>query len=106
MSRTSKKRILKGIRSMHLHRYTQGTIQDLAGLLNPRIRGWINYFGKISRNSLKPIFYHLHHRILKWVVKKYKRFKNSRVKAVNWLRWCTRWYPSLFYHWELGYQLT
>ncbi len=106
MSRKSKKRILQELRSMELHRRSQSSIQDLAKVLNPKIRGWINYYGKIRRNSLKPIFYYLHHRMIKWILKKYKRFKNSRKRAVKWLRRITNDYPNLFYHWTLGYKLT
>ena len=80
--------------------------QDKTIMLNPKIRGWINYYGKIKRSSLKPVFYYLHHRIIKWILNKYKGFKRSRVLAVRWLRRITKQYPNLFYHWELGYQLT
>jgi len=106
MSRKSKKRILKDLREMEFHKKSQSTIQDLAILLNPKIRGWINYYGKVKRNSLKPVFYYLHHRLIKWILNKYKRFKRSRVLAVKWLRRVTHQYPNMFYHWALGYQLT
>jgi group II intron reverse transcriptase/maturase len=106
MSRKSKKRILRALREMELHKKSQSTIQDLALLLNSKIRGWINYYGKVSRKSLKPVFYYLHHRLIKWILNKYKRFKRSRVLAVKWLRRVTVQYPNLFYHWALGYQLT
>ncbi|MCX2764961.1 hypothetical protein OQJ66_19390 [Aquimarina muelleri] len=43
----------------------------------------MHYYGKIKRNSLKPVFYYLHHRIIKWILNKYKRFKGSRVLAVK-----------------------
>ena len=106
MSRKSKKRILQELRDLRLHNRSQSTIEDLAILLNPKIRGWINYYGKVKRISLKPVFYYLHHRLIKWILNKYKRFKNSRVRAVKWLRRITAHYPHLFYHWSLGYQLT
>lgn len=106
MSRKSKQRILGELREMELHKKSQSTIQDLALLLNSKIRGWINYYGKVKRESLKPVFYYLHHRLIKWILNKYKRFKRSRVLAVKWLRRVTVQYPNLFYHWALGYQLT
>ncbi len=106
MSRKSKKRILARLRSLKLDNRTRSTLQDLAQILNPKIRGWINYYGKVSCNSLKPIFYYLHHRLLKWVMKKFKGHKNSRVRSVKWLRQCRKDFPNLFYHWSLGYHLT
>jgi len=106
MSRKSKVRITQELRKLNFHNKTQRTIQDLAILLNPKIRGWLNYYGKINRRCLRPVFYYLHHRMIKWILNKYKRFKRSKVKAVRWLRWVCKSYPNLFYHWVLGYQLT
>lgn len=105
MSRKSKVRITQELRKLDFHNKTQRGIQDLAVLLNPKTRGWIQYYGKISRKSLNPVFYHLHHRLIRWILNKYKSFKGSKVKAVKWLRRVTASYPNLFYHWELGYKL-
>jgi RNA-directed DNA polymerase len=106
MSRKSKVRITQELRKLNFHNMTQRTIQDLAILLNPKIRGWLNYYGIINRRCLRPVFYYLHHRMIKWALNKYKRFNRSKVKAVRWLRWVYNSYPNLFYHWTLGYQLT
>ncbi len=106
MSRRSKVRITGELRELQFHNKSQWTIQDLAILLNPKIRGWINYYGKIHHRCVKSVLYYLHHRMIKWVMNKYKRFRRSKVKAVNWLRSVCRSYPYLFYHWTLGWQLT
>ena len=106
MSRKAKVRITQELRKLGFHNKTQRSIQDLAILLNPKIRGWINFYGKINRRCLKPVFYYLHHRLIKWILNKYKRFKRSKVKAVKWLSWVCNSFPNLFYHWTLGYQLT
>jgi group II intron reverse transcriptase/maturase len=105
MSRKSKVRITGELRKLAFHNKTQRGIQDLANLLNPKIRGWIQYYGKISRKSLQPIFYYLHNRMIRWILNKYKSFKGSKIKAVKWLRFIMKSYPNLFYHWELGYKL-
>ena len=94
MSRKSKVRITGELRKLGFHNKTQRGIQDLATLLNPKIRGWIQYYGKISRRSLKPVFYYLHHRLIRWILNKYKSFKGSKVRAVKWLRRVTNSYPK------------
>lgn len=106
MSRKSKVRITQELRKLDFHNKTQRTIQDLAVLLNSKIRGWLNYYGKINRRCMRPVFYYLHHRMIKWILNKYKSFKRSKVKAIRWLRRVCNSYPNLFYHWALGYQLT
>jgi RNA-directed DNA polymerase len=105
MSRKSKVRITQELMKSGFHNKSQWTIQGIANLLNPKIRGWIQYYGKISKRSLKPVFYYLHHRLLRWILNKYKSFKGSKVKAIAWLRAVGKSYPNLFYHWELGYKL-
>ena len=105
MSRKSKIRITRELRKLGFHNKTQKGIQDLAKLLNPKIRGWVQYYGKISRRSLQPVFYYLHQRMIKWILNKYKRFKRSRIKAIKWLKSITKSYPNMFYHWQLGYRL-
>jgi predicted metalloprotease len=39
-SRKSKVRIAQELRKLDFHNKTQRTVQDLATLLNPKIRGW------------------------------------------------------------------
>ncbi|PTN02428.1 group II intron reverse transcriptase/maturase [Mangrovibacterium marinum] len=106
MSRRTKVRITGELRALEFHNKSHWTIQDLSELLNPKIRGWINYYGKVHHRCVKTILYYLHHRMLKWVMNKYKRFKRSKVKAADWLRRVCNHYPYLFYHWTLGWQLT
>jgi RNA-directed DNA polymerase len=104
MSRKPKKRMPGTLIELVFHKKSQSTIQDLALRLNPKIRGWINYYGKVRKKSLTPVFYHLHHRFIKWILNKYKGFKWSKIKAVNWLRRIIVSFPYLFYHWQLGYK--
>ena len=104
MSSKSKKRILRDLRDIKLHKKSQCTIQDLAILLNPKIREWINYYGKVRRDSLKPVFYYLHHRLIKWILNTYNRFKRSRVLAIKWLRWSYYWLSE--YVLSLGFRLS
>jgi len=80
-------------------------IQNLANLLNPKIRGWIQYYGKISRKSQQPVLYYIHQRIIKWILNKYKRFKGSKIKAIKWLEFITKSCPNMLYHWDLGFKL-
>ena len=48
-------RITQELRKLDFHNKTQRTIQDLATLLNPKIRGWLNYYGKINRRCMRPV---------------------------------------------------
>ena len=42
--------------------------------------------------------------LIKWAVKKYKRFKKSMHKAGDWIRNLAKCYPGFFVHWQYGFQ--
>jgi len=105
MSHKFKVSIARVLRELQFHNKYQLTIQDIAALLNQKNHAWLNYYGRIHSRCMLPVFYHLHHRLLKWLANKYKHFKRSKVKAVSCLRRVCACYPNLFYHWILAYCL-
>ena len=48
------KRISQTIRSWTLHHRNDRSLQDLAQMYNPSIRGWITYYGSFYRTRLRP----------------------------------------------------
>jgi RNA-directed DNA polymerase len=42
-------------------------------------------------------------RLVKWGRQRYKRYKTNLNKAYEWLGQVRKQYPSLFYHWRLGF---
>lgn len=78
-------------------------LEDLARMFNPNIRGWINYYGRYYKSALYPTLKCLERRLVMWVTRKYKRFRNHRRRAAEWLRRIARKQPSLFAHWRLLY---
>jgi RNA-directed DNA polymerase len=102
ISITSKKRILADIRATRFHRWSTGTIEDLARLLNPKLRGWVNYFGKYGKSELIRVFRVFHSRLVRWVMNRYKRFGRSKLKAYSFLQKMQS-RGSVFYHWDCGF---
>jgi RNA-directed DNA polymerase len=48
------KAISRTIRGWALHHRSDKSLQDLAAIYNPYIRGWINYYGQFYRKQLRP----------------------------------------------------
>ena len=48
------KAISRTIRGWALHHRSDKSLQDLAAIYNPCIRGWINYYGQFYRKQLRP----------------------------------------------------
>jgi len=97
----AKKAIRKEVRSWTLQRQIPMEIEDIAKLYNPKIRGWMNYYGKYYPSEVKGVLDYINICLCKWVKSKYKRHGSWR-KAWKWLAKVRQRKPTLFYHWEIG----
>lgn len=76
------------------------TLEWFAKKLNPKIRGWINYYARFHREKAHDVFYYLNGLIRKWMKNKYKIVgKNDLYKKYQQIQTDC---PSLFYHWKQG----
>lgn len=75
-------------------------LEKFAERLNPKIRGWVNYYAKFNRTIGLDVFYYLNELIRQWIKNTYK------IKGKAWLydkyRTIQSADPDLFYHWRLG----
>jgi group II intron reverse transcriptase/maturase len=100
----SKKRIADRLGELKVERLRFKSVVGIAQYLNPMIRGWINYYGKFRRSNMHPVFRLLHQRIIRWLRYRFKRYKTSIRRAYAWLKRVQEQYPSLFYHWQVGFK--
>jgi len=105
ISKDSRKKIVENITQTKFNRRTTATIEEIAELLNPRLRGWLNYYGLISKRGLNQTLSRLHRRIAKWLLNKYKRLCWSFRRAFDMLKSIKASNPNLFAHWQAGYDL-
>jgi len=104
ISKEAKKKIRAEIKEMNIRNRTSERIEDIAKLLNAKVRGWLNYFSKFRASSLYSVMYDLNQRLIKWVANRHKRYRNKLHKAINWLKRVYRQFPNLFVHWSYGFQ--
>ena len=104
ISKKSYSKILKEIRETRFHKGAKSW-QEIAAMFNSKIRGWIQYYDKFCYRTLTNVFHHFHNRLIKWIMNYYKKFKGSIKRAASYLRYIRKRYPTLFYHWEIGYPL-
>ncbi len=78
------------------------SLEEIAGLVNPSVRGWANYYGRFYRSALTPVLRHLERALVKWAQRKYKRLRRHSTHAVFWLGRVARRDPKLFVLWQLG----
>jgi RNA-directed DNA polymerase len=77
-------------------------LEDLARVVNPAVRGWMNYYGRYYRSKCVQVLRHLNEALAAWVRRKYKRFRRRERASVHWLGRIARRDPSLFVLWQLG----
>ncbi len=96
------KSIRAKIRSWQIHRSSDKSLKDLAGILNPQIQGWINYYGRFYKSALSPIFKQLNRSLQSWAMRKYKKLRGRKRRAYHWLGRIAKQKRYLFAHWRLG----
>jgi len=100
ISKKAVKKISDEIRSWQLHRCTASSIEDLAKMLNPKLRGWFHYYGRFNPSALRPIERHVGQSLVRWACRKYKKLRGYRVQAWGWLVRLIERQPTLLALWE------
>ncbi len=95
------KEIRKSIRLWGLQRRTDKELDDLARIYGPYVRGWVNYFSHFYKSALYPSLKVLDRHLVRWVQRKFKRFRQRPVAARAWLTGVIRRKLVLFPHWQL-----
>lgn len=88
------------IKEMELHKMTGSNINIIAEIINPIVRGWINYFNKYNPSAIKYTIECIQRRIVIWAMCKYKHLRGRRQRAEKWLLEVKTREPKLFAHWS------
>jgi group II intron reverse transcriptase/maturase len=93
--------IRQEMRSWRLHLRSDLALGDLAKLVNPALRGWINYYGLYYRSVLHLVMGHFNSVLARWAMRKFKRFKRRRWNAQRWVYGVIERQADLFAHWGI-----
>jgi group II intron reverse transcriptase/maturase len=102
VSNAAMKSMRAKVRQFRIRRWSGLSLQDIAELLNPILRGWIQYYGQFRRSELYRVFRYDNLTMVAWAVKKFKRFRRSKVRASRFLIQVAEREPNLFAHWSCG----
>jgi group II intron reverse transcriptase/maturase len=90
------------IRDLNIRRQTQLSLADIARTFNPLLRGWIEYYGRYAPSALSPMLRYVNQTLVRWAMRKFKRFKAHKIRASRFLQKLVREKTSLFVHWRIG----
>lgn len=102
ISNKAKKSICDAMRQWKMHRQTDKSLDELARVVNPVLRGWINYYGSFYKSALYRVFQQLNNILVRWASRKYKRLIRNNHRARQWLQGVFHRQPKLFAHWQLS----
>jgi RNA-directed DNA polymerase len=77
-------------------------LEDLARVVNPVVRSWMNYYGRFYRSKCVQVLRHLNEALAAWARRKYRRFHRRERASMHWLGGIARRDPRLFVLWQLG----
>ena len=102
VSASAMKAMRSMIRDLNLRRQTQLAVNDIAQRLNPLLRGWIEYYGRYAPSALYPLLRYVNQTLVAWAMRKFKRFKDHKIRASRFLQRLAAERSELFVHWQLG----
>lgn len=91
------------VRRWGLQRRSDKGLIDLARMFNRKIEGWIGYFRCFYKSALYPTLRLIDAHLVRWAMRKYKRFRQRPRQARLWLARIAKSTPGLFAHWPLLY---
>lgn len=102
VSPSALKAMRETIRDLNIRQQTQLALADVANRLNPLLRGWIEYYGRYTPSALSSMLRYVNQTLLRWAMRKFKRFKAHKIRASHFLQRLARDGMGLFVHWQIG----
>jgi len=102
VSKVSLKAMRLQIRKLRVRMRTELSIEEIAHWLNPKIAGWIAYYGCYTRSALYAMCRHVNKALVRWARRKYKSLRRHKTRAALFLEGIAEREPTLFAHWKLG----
>ena len=98
VSKDALKKMGQEVRRWRVHRRTDLDFAGLARMINPVVRGWMNYYGAFYRSALYPLLARINAYLMRWLRNKYKRLRGRKKAQRAWAEAvATR--PRYFAHW-------
>ena len=100
ISNKAAKAIRREIWSWKLPLRSDQTLEDLARMINAKVRGWIHYYGAFYKSALYGPLRQIDRKLKRWAMRKRKRLRGHPRRASKWIRGYRQRNPHLFAHWQ------
>ena len=80
------KRMRLEVRRWRMHLRTDLELEEIVEWARPTLAGWVRYYGRFYPSKLREALRTIDAFIVRWVSRKYKRFRGHTLAAWEWLR--------------------
>ena len=87
---------------MKWHRRSDLSLNEIAKMYNPVLRGWLNYYGQYHKSEMYGVLRHFNKTLEAWAMRKYKTLRKRKTRAGRFLLKVAEREPHLFAHWKIG----
>jgi RNA-directed DNA polymerase len=94
------------VRSWRLQLKSDKSLEDLSRMFSPVIAGWVNYYTRFYASAFNAVARHINRAITRWAIRKFKRLRGHRTRAIQWVERVAQQRPHLFAHWSAGFQFS
>ena len=103
MAPSAAKALRKEVRSWRLQLKSDKSLEELSRMFNPVIGGWLNYYCRFHASAFNAVARHINRAIARWAMRKFKKLRGHRSRAVEWVERIAQQRPHLFTHWRAGF---
>jgi len=102
VSKSAIKSMRTKVRSLGIRNRSDLNLEQIGRMLNPILRGWLEYYGKFGKENLDPLLRHINLTLMSWAMKKYDKKVKGKTQAAYFIRGIAERQPELFEHWKRG----
>ncbi len=102
VSQQALKEMRRKIRKTRIRSRTDWSLNEIAGFINPVVRGWLSYYGAFYRSEMYRLIRHVNKTLVRWAMRKYKSLRFSKHRAIALMERIAQQKPDLFVHWQKG----
>ena len=92
----AKKAITAKLRELNSRRRTDLEIEQIAAYLNPKLIGWLNYYGKFIKSAMYVIWKRVNSMLVSWARRKYKHLRHHKTNASMFIERIAKTRSNLF----------
>jgi RNA-directed DNA polymerase len=103
MASSAAKALRQEVRGWRLQLKSDRSLEDLSRMFNPVIAGWVSYYCRFYASAFNAVARHINRAIARWAMRKFKKLRGHKTRAVAWVERVAQQRAHLFRHWQAGF---